>query len=255
MEMFLSVVLGELTTRSVSFFISKHSKPSALDMEDQLRRVLQRAQVIVDEATGRQITNRAMLKQLELLTEAIHRGYYTLDTLIYQSQDEKEAKDHIVSQYSLFSKINSIKDLCFFSAPRAHILEEMNEMLGRLSSMILEANELVIFLKSYPPMYRQPYSMHLLLGNCMFGRQMEIEVVISFLLHTQHHRAEKFEVLPIVGPGRVGKSSLVAHVCNDERVRDHFSEVVFLSDHDLRDEKLYSMYEEKDVHWSIKIAP
>jgi hypothetical protein len=40
------------------------------------------------------------------------------------------------------------------------------------------------------------------------------------------------EVLPIVGPGKVGKSTLVAHVCKNERVRDHFSEILFLRDHD-----------------------
>lgn len=240
MEIFISAVLGELTARSLSIFVSNYSKPSALDVEDHLRRVLQRAQVIVDEAMGRKITNRAMIKQLEMLREAIHRGCYTHDTFVYQSQDKEDAKDHIVSQSSSLSKINSIKDLCFFCGPRPHILEEMQEVLDRLNSMILEANELVLFLNRYPRLCHQPYSMHLLLGNYMFGRQMEIEVVISFLLHRQPHRANKeLDVLPIVGPGRVGKSTLVAHVCNDERVRDHFSEVLLLSDQDFRDENLY----------------
>jgi hypothetical protein len=66
----------------------------------------------------------------------------------------------------------------------------------------------------------------------MFGRQMETELVVNFLLHTQPHASEKLEVLPIVGPCKVGKSTLVAHVCKDERVRDHFSEILFLRDHD-----------------------
>nr|CAB3455498.1 unnamed protein product [Digitaria exilis] len=42
--------------------------------------------------------------------------------------------------------------------------------------------------------------------------QMEKEPVISFLLLTKPHHAEELEVLPIVGPGRVGKSTLVAHL-------------------------------------------
>ncbi|KAJ1287449.1 hypothetical protein BS78_02G010700 [Paspalum vaginatum] len=70
--------------------------------------------------------------------------------------------------------------------------------------------------------------------SCMSDRKMEIQLVISFLLCTKPHRVEKPEVLLIVGPGRVGKSTLVAHVCNDERIRDHFSEVGFLTDHDFR---------------------
>ncbi|XP_062186560.1 putative disease resistance protein At1g50180 isoform X3 [Phragmites australis] len=177
MEMFLSAVLGELTTRSINFFINKSSKPSALDVEDRLRRVLLRAQVIVDEAMGRHITNQAMLQQLDMLRDAMHRGYYMLDTFRYQSHDKEDAKD-------------------------------------------------------------QPYNMHLLLGNCMFGRQMEAELIIKFLLHTQPNGSEELEVLPIIGPGKVGKTTLVAHVCKYERVRDHFSEILFLRDHEFTDDDL-----------------
>jgi hypothetical protein len=72
--------------------------------------------------------------------------------------------------------------------------------------------------------------MHLLVEKCMFGRQMEMEAVINFLLHTQScssSNVDRFDVLPIVGAARAGKSTLVAHVCEDERVRDHFSRIVF----------------------------
>ena len=72
---------------------------------------------------------------------------------------------------------------------------------------------------------------------------MEAELVLNFLLHTQPHGAEELEVLPVVGPGRVGKTTFVAHVCNDERVHGHFSEIMFLSDHDLKDENLSNIGE------------
>jgi hypothetical protein len=53
------------------------------------------------------------------------------------------------------------------------------------------------------------------------------DILRNFLLCTQPNGAEELKVLPVVGPARVGKSTLVAHVCNDERVRGHFSEIVF----------------------------
>ncbi|KAF8714221.1 hypothetical protein HU200_027853 [Digitaria exilis] len=79
---------------------------------------------------------------------------------------------------------------------------------------------------------------------------MEAEVVLTFLLHKQHSGAEELEVLPIVGPGKVGKSTLVSHVCHEERVRNHFSEIVFLNDHDFKDGKLSNLVEgfEKKYH-------
>nr|CAB3451728.1 unnamed protein product [Digitaria exilis] len=142
--------------------------------------------------------------------------------------------------------------------PHPQGLNYLQEVHDSLSSMIIGSNELVMFLKNYPRMYRQPYSMHLLLGNCMFGRQRETELVIDFLLGTKPHSGEELEVLPIVGPGRVGKSTLVAHVSKDERVRDHFSQIIFLSDHDLKSDKIMKLgttggvtlkYPPKEAYW------
>jgi hypothetical protein len=237
MDTILSAVLGELASRSINFFIRKNCKPKALDVEDNLQRSLLRAQVIIDEATGRHITNQAMLQQLEMLRDAMHQACYMHDTFRYQSHGEEDAKDQVVSHSFSLSKVNSLKGIGS-SNRKTRILEQLQDTLDNLNCMILDMKELVVFMTSYPRFYRQPYSMHLLLGNCMFGRQMEAELVLNFLLHAQPNGAEELEVLPLIGPGRVGKSTLVAHVCNDERVRGHFSEIMFLSDHDLKDEKL-----------------
>ncbi|OQU88327.1 hypothetical protein SORBI_3002G013600, partial [Sorghum bicolor] len=243
MEIFMSAIVGDLATRCIDFLASKRpNKPPVLDdVEDHLRRVLLRAQVIVDEATGRQITNQAMLRQLDAMTDTVHRGYYALDTFRSFQQVKKEeprpssnGQTTIVSHRlsSHFSRVDPC--LSSFTSRAVHISKEMQEVLDTLSTMIVDAHELVLFLANYHRMYRQPYSMHLLLGNCMFGRQMEAQYVIDFLLHTQPPGGvkEPVEVLPIVGPSAVGKTTLVAHVCKDERVRDHFAETVFLSDHD-----------------------
>ena len=202
--------------------------------KDRLRRILLRAQVIVDEAMGRQITNRGVLQQLDMLRDTMHHSYYILDTFRYQSNSEEETKGQVLRKsLSLLKVVNSLQGLCS-SSRSTQISEQLQKSLDDLSSMINDMEEIVAFLMSYPRIYRQPYSMHLLVENCMFGRQMETELVISFLLHTQPHAPKELEVLPIVGPGKVGKSTLVAHVCEDARVRDHFSEILFLRGHDLK---------------------
>ncbi|EER95764.2 hypothetical protein SORBI_3002G011500 [Sorghum bicolor] len=218
METILSVLLGELVSRSINSFISKSSKLKVQDVEDSLQRVLLRAQVIINEATGRHITNEAMLQQLDMLRDAMYQGNYILDTFRYQSNDVEDAKDPVVSHSFPPSKVNSLKWIYYSSNRKTQILEPLQDVLDNLNSMILDVKELVVFLASYPRIYRQPYSMHLLLSNCMFGRQMEAQLVTSFLLHTQPGGSDKeLEVLPIVGPYRVGKSTLVSHVCKDER--------------------------------------
>lgn len=74
----------------------------------------------------------------------------------------------------------------------------------------------------------------------MFGRQMEKETMISFLLWKGACNGN-LGVLPVIGAPRVGKSTLVEHVCLDERVRDRFSLIVFFSGNDLKDGNLATL--------------
>ncbi|OEL14387.1 hypothetical protein BAE44_0024594 [Dichanthelium oligosanthes] len=108
-----------------------------------------------------------MVRQLDMLRDAMHRGCYILDTYRYQSHDE-EAKNELLSHSLSLSKVNSLKGICS-SNRKTQLLEQLQDALDNLSSMILDVKELAVFLTSYPHLYRQPYSMHILLGNCMFG--------------------------------------------------------------------------------------
>jgi hypothetical protein len=62
--------------------------------------------------------------------------------------------------------------------------------------------EFTLFLEGYPRISRQPYSTHLVVGSVMFGRQMEMETVIDFLLRPEAPGNENPGVLPIVGAAR-----------------------------------------------------
>ncbi|KAF0926890.1 hypothetical protein E2562_027744 [Oryza meyeriana var. granulata] len=139
------------------------SKPTALTMEERLQRLLLRVRIIVEEADERLITNQAMLKKLNILRKEMYRGYYTLDRFRCHGHEEGNTKDHEVSSYSTPSKFNPTKRIRFC----------------------------------------RPYSMHLLLDKCLFGRQMEMEHILSFLLEEDIPGAENTGVLPIIGPWKV----------------------------------------------------
>uniref|UniRef100_A0A0E0ITN6 NB-ARC domain-containing protein n=2 Tax=Oryza nivara TaxID=4536 RepID=A0A0E0ITN6_ORYNI len=104
-----------------------------------------------------------------------------------------------------------------------------------------DMREFVMFLNSCPRLCRQPYSMHLLIDKCLFGRQMEMEHIMNFLLKVDTPGAENPAVLPIIGPGKVGKTTLIAHACDDERVRNHFTQIVCFSQDDLEDANMVTL--------------
>uniref|UniRef100_A0A0D9V530 NB-ARC domain-containing protein n=1 Tax=Leersia perrieri TaxID=77586 RepID=A0A0D9V530_9ORYZ len=183
MEALLSAVLGDLVSRSISFFIDKYYRQKiGMGLTLQcLHRLLLRIESAVLDAEGRDITNQAMLRQLQMLREGE---------------------------------------------------EEVGKMLDSLHSLADDMKEFVVFMKGYPHICRQPYSQHLVLEKCMFGRQAEMERIVSFLLQ-EPLGMESLGVLPIIGPARVGKSTIVEHLCYDERVRSFFSSIVFCNGNDV----------------------
>ncbi|XP_051218086.1 putative disease resistance protein RGA1 [Lolium perenne] len=245
MEVAFSALVGELAQRSISFFIDRLSKPEKLAMptEETLRRKLLRVHVVVEEAEGRQITSRSMLEQLKLLREAMYRGYFVLDSFKYRSCQEPESNkedndgDIGVTRSFALSKINSAKrvQLLLGRSSRGAIGEDdLRRVLLRLDAIITDTGEFASFLAGYPRLRRQPHDTYMLLERCMFGRHVEMEHIINFLLQ---RGTGDLEVLPIVGPSKAGKSTLIEHACNDERVRRAFSRIVFFTEDDLGDEE------------------
>ncbi|KAJ1285165.1 hypothetical protein BS78_03G259200 [Paspalum vaginatum] len=235
METLVSAVLGDLLSRSVSFIIDRlfRQQKGVEDYLPWLRRVLLRIQTVVEQAEGHHITNQAILWQLQMLREAMYKGCYMLDTFTYrmlQQQDNDEGSGHAFAM-SIFTPA---KRFCSSTwgvnmGFRCDGVKEVQKMLGILNNIIDDMAESFVFLKSYPPVNRGPYSKHLFLENCMFGRQAEMDRIISFLLKPEPPETESLQVLPIIGPARVGKSTLVEHVCCDERVHNHFSSIILFS--------------------------
>ncbi|KAL6647678.1 hypothetical protein ACP70R_015115 [Stipagrostis hirtigluma subsp. patula] len=244
MEVIVSAIMGDLASRSISFLLDRclnhRTAPTGDERLDTLQRLLLRVHVIVEEAEGRNVTNHAMLRQLNKLREEMYRGYYTLD----MSRCRRNAGfAGEVSHSSAMSPFNPAKRVCLILSNSSRQSErELEQVLVRLESMVADVkDEFVVFLTGCPRLDRQPYSMYMILDKCMFGRQMETELLVAFLLQPEDHGAQKPGVLPIIGPKGAGKSTLVDHVCRDERVRAHFSQIVFLTLGDLRDESIVTL--------------
>ncbi|XP_004972148.2 disease resistance protein RGA2 [Setaria italica] len=235
MEKFVSAVLGDLVSRSVSFVVNTcYRQKGVEEYLPRLRGVLLQIQATVEEAEGRHITNQAMLRQLQMLREAMYKGCYLLDNFTYRMLHQKRNNDQVSGHPFALSIHSPAKRLCS-STRRMGVefqgdgLEELQEMLRSLHSIMDDMSEFIIFLKSYPHISREPYSEYLFMEKCMFGRQAEMDKIMGFLLKPEPPGAQGLQVLPIIGPPRVGKSTLVEHVCYDERVRNHFSSIILCS--------------------------
>ncbi|CAL4957412.1 unnamed protein product [Urochloa decumbens] len=220
MEGLLSAVASDLVGRLVSFLISKFQEQPGSIGDDviRLQRSLLRARVVVEEAEARQVTNQAMLQQLNQLRGDMCRGVYMLDAFTRRAVEPTRRRSHTTAASRLLG------------------LQRGSDATGELSVLVLSMEaklsnmkEFVVLLGACPRVARQPYSAYLYMERCMFGRQMEKEQVISFLVQP----ARALEVLPVIGPHEVGKRTLVEHVCLDESVRERFAKIHRLCSDDL----------------------
>jgi len=248
MEVILTAILGEVASRSFSFLIDKYMAEESIESVDEMLQSLQllllRVRVILEEADGRSITSQAMLQQLNILRKEMHRDYYVLVSFRGNQAREDEAKGHNnMSHYFTLSKFSPAKRLSLSSVGGTctPCVKEDQQVSKNLGTIILHTSEFLAFLKNYPPRYRQPYFMHLMIGLSMFGRQMEMERVINFVMQTEPCTGESTGVLPIIGPEAVGKSTLVAHVYNSEKVRDYFSRIVLVTHEDVKEGRLATL--------------
>ncbi|CAM0908292.1 unnamed protein product [Alopecurus aequalis] len=253
MDILFSAVVGDLFSRSASFVINKYfqQQPGISMVLQSLERVVLRIDTVVEEAEGRHITNQGMLRQLYLLKQGMYRGHYILDALRFRAigNEEEENKEkngglsHSSSALSTFIPAKRLrfsrtgKGICNREAQlfgtNNNIQEELQRMVNTLEDTMDGMKEFLFFLKLYPRIVRQPYGAYLLLDNCMFGRQTERQRILNFLLCSSN--TPDLAVLPIVGPIRVGKSTLVEYVCRDDSVRSRFSMIIFFPEGSLMD--------------------
>ncbi|KAM0894523.1 hypothetical protein ACQ4PT_024473 [Festuca glaucescens] len=252
MEALISAVLGDIISRAISMVVEKSRRQTTTEEDLQrLHQLLLRISTVVEEAEGRCVSNRGMIlldpmdqliRQISVMKKQMFRGYYLLDSF---KCIEKKTNDEEVSRSSFApSKFNPAKRFRLVSSsPQIESMvigrdniKELKQVILVLENMVADMKEFAIFLMSYPRMYRQPCGAYLYLDKYMFGRQMEREQAISFLLQAEPLGGGTLGVLPVVGPGLIGKSTLVEHVCDDERVRNHFSLILRYKGNDLKGE-------------------
>ncbi|CAO2171281.1 unnamed protein product [Urochloa humidicola] len=206
---------------------------------------------MVEEAEGRHITNQAMLRQLEMLRQGMYGGHYMLDTIKYRGDDEVSWDGDFRVALPGFSSAKQLPSFPVSSSnanrQNTENLKKLEKIVEGLETLMGDMLEFTVFLQGYPRICGQPYSTYLILGNVMFGRQMEMETVINFLLRPEGPSSESPGVLPIIGVARIGKSTLVEHVCLDERVRSYFSSIVVFSGEDLAAFRGFDVIKHQDV--------
>uniref|UniRef100_A0A804N5W8 NB-ARC domain-containing protein n=1 Tax=Zea mays TaxID=4577 RepID=A0A804N5W8_MAIZE len=210
----ISAIIGDVVSRAVSLLIGRfisNNQESAEDKLQRMRRLVIRIHSVVEEAKGRQISNNGTLQLLSDLIDGDYQGCYLLDSVRCGGEADRDDD----------------------ASSRRHDdtggVDEIERVLQRLQVMSGDLREFILLLQGCKPI-RRPLATSIFRDAQMFGRHVEKERIINFLLHEDDYRpATELGVLPIVGDSGVGKTTLVQYACDDARVRAHFPVIMLYS--------------------------
>ncbi|CAM0880140.1 unnamed protein product [Alopecurus aequalis] len=242
-EVVLPAALSELLARLFSLALDNFPRLGGRGRGDAYRRRLERLLGsiggIVEEAEGRHVTNDHLLSHLKALTDGMYRARFALEEtgIDVSGSDEVDSRRSLV----LLSPFNCAKRLRVASmvlGRDSHESQKLAAAIEDLESLTRDCvREFVLLVQGYPRRVCRPVTTTLYMDRRVFGRHVETERVVNFLLYPSPTGAPPYlSVLPIIGQIKAGKTTLVKHACDDERVHGHFSLVeCFQLEHVLRE--------------------
>jgi len=182
----------------------------------KLERHLAYVQSLLADAEAKSETNHAVRTWMKALEAAAYQAGDVLDDFQYEA-----LRREVMSGRSLASKVLSnftSKNKLVF---RRKASRDLKNVLGKIDELMAEMNSFGLLERAEAPqaLYRQTCSA-LDESSDIFGRDDDKEIVVRILLDEKDNKI--VQVLPIIGMGGLGKTTLAKMVYNNQKVQNHF---------------------------------
>nr|TKW11441.1 hypothetical protein SEVIR_6G233900v2 [Setaria viridis] len=174
-------------------------------------------QPLLADAEAETAAGRAVRAWMRELRAAVYQADDVLDDFQYEAL-RREAQSHRPITRKVLDKFSSRNRLVF----RHKASRELKDVLGKIDKLVKDMQKFGLMQREPDvprPLYRQTHSA---LDDFteIFGRDDDKDVVVKLLLDQQDQR--NVQVLPIIGMGGLGKTTLAKMVYNDNSVQKHF---------------------------------
>ncbi|KAJ0478797.1 putative P-loop containing nucleoside triphosphate hydrolase, leucine-rich repeat domain superfamily [Helianthus annuus] len=223
-EALLSVIFDKLTDEAFNIFARSQEIDSKLN---DLKITLSQIKALLNDASQKEITSESVRLWLNSLQ---HLAYDIVDVL---DDVATEAMHRELTQESgsVISKVRKLIVPSFFtkfslSQGLHYKLESITTQLQHLEKQKSDMG--LIVRDDMPKSSSRRNETSLPDGSSVIGRQVEKEKLLNKLLGDDGSSKENFSIVPIVGMGGVGKTTLARHLYNDAKVQTHFEPKIWV---------------------------
>ncbi|PRQ55791.1 putative TIR domain, P-loop containing nucleoside triphosphate hydrolase [Rosa chinensis] len=188
------------------------------DVQKELEDKLLSVNPVLDDAEGKQLKFQTTVKPwLHKLKEAVYEAEDLLQEIKTQVLRQKK-NDKYGSSTSKVQELISTPSHAFDSAL---IYSRVDEVLEKLDNISKQTKDVLDSEVTTGHRVSQPLPSISLVEKSVYGRDEEKERLVKLLL-SDDETGNETGVIPIVGMGGIGKTTLAQFVYNDVRVKQHF---------------------------------
>ncbi|KAG7942102.1 hypothetical protein I3843_16G082500 [Carya illinoinensis] len=231
-ELFLSAALQVLFNRLASPELLQFARQEGLRKHlDKWDKTLTRIQDVLDDAEEKQHTQRSVKAWLDDLRDLA----YDVEDILDEVATEAALRRRLMGEnQASTSKVRKLVPSCFTgltpSAVRIKISmgSKIKEITARFNDLVTQKDQLNLKENSTPRSSKRreiPPSTSVVTEDHIYGREEVAEAVLQLLISDKHSDAltKVPIVIPIVGMGGIGKTTLAQLVYNNEKVESFFN--------------------------------
>ncbi|KAL5556218.1 hypothetical protein UlMin_038454 [Ulmus minor] len=213
----LQVLFDRIASREVLDYV--RGKRHYDGLLEKLKIKLLSANVVLDDAELKQVRNPAVKMWLDELKYAADDADNLLDDIATDALERKvmeaEPRTSTRNVRNIFSN--------FFLSKDGDRVTKMEEILGKLEYIAQQKDGLGLKESrgEKPYSFRTP-STSMIPKSQVYGRDADKDAIIKILLSDDDVGSGKIGVIPIVGMGGIGKTTLAQKVFNDNEVKESF---------------------------------
>ncbi|KAJ1269465.1 hypothetical protein BS78_07G214000 [Paspalum vaginatum] len=218
-ESLLLPVLRGVVGKAADTLVQRVARMCGVDDDRRkLERHLVYVQSLLADAKVKAETNDAVRAWMKALKTAAYQADDVLDSFQYEALRRDVLSGRSVAS-KVLSNLTSKNPLVF----RWKASRDLKDVLGKIDELVEEMKRFDLVVRAEASQQiLLPQQTHSALDESMdiFGRDHGKEVVVKLLLDQEG--LKNVQVLPIIGMGGLGKTTLAKMVFNDSRVQNHF---------------------------------